>query len=90
MKVGKSLECVLSNVFSLEPHEKVEGLCDKVRARWKLYQCESDKNVNFDEVLAENPESVNETSKVSYWENALKAFGLTSSSSIKNGQGKEL
>ena len=77
LKVGKNLECVLSNVFSLEPHEKVEDLCDRVRSpQWKLYQCESDQNVTVDKVLPENLEPVKETGKVSYWENAFKAFGL--------------
>ena len=76
LKVGKSLESVPSNVVSLEPHEKVEDLCDNVRAQWKLYQCESDENVTVDEVLLENHESVKETSKVSYWGNAFKTFGL--------------
>ena len=76
LKVGKNLECVLSNIFSLELYEKVDNLCDKVRAQWKLFQSESDENATVDEVLQENPESVKETSKVSYWENAFKAFGL--------------
>ena len=29
LKISKSLECVLSNVFSLELHEKVVDLCDQ-------------------------------------------------------------
>ena len=29
LKVGKNSECVLSNVFPLEPHEKVKVLCGK-------------------------------------------------------------
>lgn len=33
-------------------------------------------NVTFDRVLPENPESIKETSNVSYWENTFKAFGL--------------
>ena len=76
LTVGKSLECVLSNVSSLEPHGKVEDLCDKVKAQWKLYQCELVENVTVDEVLPENPESVKETSKVSYQENTFKDFVL--------------
>ena len=30
LKVGKNLEYVLSNVFPLEPHEKVKVLCGKI------------------------------------------------------------
>ena len=44
--------------------------------QWKLYQCESHGNVTVDEVLPETLKSAKETSKVSYEENALKAFGL--------------
>ena len=44
--------------------------------QWKLYQCESYGNVTVDEVLPETLKSVKETSKVSYEENAFKAFGL--------------
>ena len=76
LKLGKSLECLLSNGFFLEPHKKVANPCDKIRAQWKFYQCESDENVTFDKVLPENPESIKETSNVSYWENTFKAFGL--------------
>ena len=47
-----------------------------IRAQWKFYQYELDENITVDEVLPENPESVKETSKMSYWENAFKPFGL--------------
>ena len=66
--------CSLECVFSLEPHEKLEDPSDKAKAQRKLYQRESDENAYVDEVLPENPASVKETSKVSYWENAFKVF----------------
>ena len=47
-----------------------------IRAQWKLCQYELDENVTVDEVLLENPESVKKTSKISYCENAFKAFDL--------------
>ena len=48
---------VLSHVFCLESHEKVEDLCDKVRTWWKLYRCEAEKNVST------NKERENRTNK---------------------------
>ena len=48
---------VLSHVFCLESHEKVEDLCDKVRNWWKLYRCETEKNVST------NKEIENRTNK---------------------------
>ena len=44
-KRGWCYGSVLSRVLYLEPHEKVEDLCDKVRNQWKLYQCQSEQNM---------------------------------------------
>ena len=36
LKFGQCFQSVLSCVLCLDPHEKAEDLCDKVKTQWKL------------------------------------------------------
>ena len=76
LKLGRCFGSVLSRVFCLEPHEKVEYLCNKVRTRWTLYQCESELNVSTNEEIRNQDKHKGEANRVSYLENTFKAFDL--------------
>ena len=51
LKFGQRFQSVLSCVLCLEPHEKAENLCNKVKTQWKLYHCESEQNLSFNEEM---------------------------------------
>ena len=87
LKLGWCSRIVISYVFCLQPHEKVEDLCYKVRSQWKLYHSESKPNVSIDEEMKNQDKEKGETSTVNYWENAFKAFDIKIPSQIAKKQG---
>ena len=74
LKVARCTKNVLHKVFLLDPHETAEDLCDKVRAQWKEYQCESIPSEYYEKTA---PDSIPESQNESYWQAAFEAFGIT-------------